>query len=560
MSVTVNGNTYLASADGKIYGQYPLGDAPVSSLVPLESRFHPDKGDTWINWDYPRYAYPALDVDYKLTGYDWENRDLSWSFVSTPTTVNTPTIDGVSGLISWTPDATEDGSDFAFTVRLTAGSTTVDKTFTIQVRTAKFIFCDWSTGVDSPSRGAISTPYKSVRYAMTQEAIDGVGQVYMVRGGTSNESHVATTTHYTDHPLGAFTTNTADTPILQRNYPGETVTNDCQSLGSSYSAPCPYSVLYGLNCINTGTATGSGIGMSIRTQAVGKLLTSYSNIAPGANNPSPFRFSPGSVYDSCIGRDGYDRSATTSNSQDFLGFMDSISGSGDSYLIDCESQGAVDNSNTLSAFRAKHAADWDATTYQGEYNVHYHRCAATNPNIDRGSFGYNAGDTVRHCVAYAEKAIHTSNATQAEVGRPAEGSQTQALVSISQGNMFILDGVSGPGSINNFTGRFLIYNDVYVLDQTVNNFRLVDTTELNADYVSFDFQDNTFYADADSWFTPTVKGVTYGLTDANTASAGEDDPIGGQNNTREAFPGSIQKVAAGKTWTWNGSTLSGVPL
>lgn len=29
MSVTVNGNTYLASADGKIYGQYPLGDAPV---------------------------------------------------------------------------------------------------------------------------------------------------------------------------------------------------------------------------------------------------------------------------------------------------------------------------------------------------------------------------------------------------------------------------------------------------------------------------------------------------------------------------------------------------
>lgn len=27
--VTVNGATYLPSADGKIYGQYPLGDAPV---------------------------------------------------------------------------------------------------------------------------------------------------------------------------------------------------------------------------------------------------------------------------------------------------------------------------------------------------------------------------------------------------------------------------------------------------------------------------------------------------------------------------------------------------
>jgi len=30
VSVIVNGNPYLASADGKIYGQYPLGDAPVT--------------------------------------------------------------------------------------------------------------------------------------------------------------------------------------------------------------------------------------------------------------------------------------------------------------------------------------------------------------------------------------------------------------------------------------------------------------------------------------------------------------------------------------------------
>jgi len=28
VSVIVNGNPYLASADGKIYGKYPLGDAP----------------------------------------------------------------------------------------------------------------------------------------------------------------------------------------------------------------------------------------------------------------------------------------------------------------------------------------------------------------------------------------------------------------------------------------------------------------------------------------------------------------------------------------------------
>lgn len=31
MSITVNGNTYLASTDGQIYGKYPAGDAPVSA-------------------------------------------------------------------------------------------------------------------------------------------------------------------------------------------------------------------------------------------------------------------------------------------------------------------------------------------------------------------------------------------------------------------------------------------------------------------------------------------------------------------------------------------------
>jgi hypothetical protein len=33
MSVTVNGITYLPSADGKIYGQYPLGDAPAAGAL-----------------------------------------------------------------------------------------------------------------------------------------------------------------------------------------------------------------------------------------------------------------------------------------------------------------------------------------------------------------------------------------------------------------------------------------------------------------------------------------------------------------------------------------------
>lgn len=553
MAVNMTSQTIQVKDNWLKSGNSYVGDQPDgSSLVSIASRFHPDKGDTWINWDYPRYAYPSLDVDYKFTGYDWENRTLSWSITSAPSTVNAASINSTSGLFSWTPDATEDGNDYEFTVRMSAGSTTVDKTFTIQVRTAKFIFCDWATGVDSATgRGAIGAPYKSVRYAMTQEAVDGTGQVYMVRGGTSNEHHNYVAVGAVDHPLGAFTTNTADTPILTRNYPGETVTNDCTGLGGSYVANCPYSIIYGLNAANLGT---SGIGMFAGTTAVAKKCRADDNDANFGLNPSGFRYHAGAVLDMCEAANNL--YSTGGNSQDYVGFMDE--GTGDSYLIDCISSGP-DSGTTkqTTAFRSKHPADWDATDYQGEYKTFFHRCVANNPlSSGYGAVNLNAGDSVRHSVVVFDGYPVVSTATQAEIGRP--GTLTASLYSLSQGNLFCSAGTTVGTTIANFTDRFLFYNDEFYTESGFNPFKIESLSSYT--YAGFDFQSTTFYADADSWIYATVDGTTYNFAALNVASTGETDPAGGQNNTREAIPATVSKVAAGKTWTWNGTTLSGVDL
>lgn len=38
----------------------------------------------FIAWDFPNVVYPGIDIDYKLTGYDWFNTDLQWTVDSGP--------------------------------------------------------------------------------------------------------------------------------------------------------------------------------------------------------------------------------------------------------------------------------------------------------------------------------------------------------------------------------------------------------------------------------------------------------------------------------------------
>jgi hypothetical protein len=100
MSVTVNGNTYLPSADGKIYGQYPLGDAPSSNANVYVDSFESqdltgsaatvDTGNfTWessntVNIVYqdgetPKSVWPAIFDG--AGGNDWTAKDQTYSLL-----------------------------------------------------------------------------------------------------------------------------------------------------------------------------------------------------------------------------------------------------------------------------------------------------------------------------------------------------------------------------------------------------------------------------------------------------------------------------------------------
>ena len=527
------------------------------ALVTLPTRFLPDKGLTWISWAYPRYAYPGLSVDFKMTGYDWYNRQIRWSLVNTPTTVNPATINKITGIMDWIPDFTENFSDFEFTVRMTLdGAETVDYTFTTTVDLTRFIFCDWNLGVDEntdPLRGSEFAPYQSVRYAQSERAVDGQGAVFMIRGGTSNESYVYTTNFGTDTPTGAFTLNTADTPILTRNYPGETVINDCQGLGGSYVANCPFSIIYNLTANNIGS---SGIGMCVTSDAMGILLSANNNDQVGGVNPSGVRYQAGSVLHSCDCADNYDRAAGN-NSQDYIGFL--TSGTGDAYLIDCISRGP--NSGTIKqtcGMRTKGPADWDATTAQGEYKTLFHRCVVTNPlSSGFSAIHLNAGDSFRCGVVVFDGAPYRSTAGNLESGRPANNTITQSLYYVSQDNLWCSDGVVNFSTICTNTNRCLIYDDDYFTETGFNPFKIdLPSSGLSPTYAGFDFQQNTFYAPAESDIFATIEGTGYLYAEFNVPSTGETDPVGGTGNVVTAIPASVSKEAAGKNWSWDGATLT----
>ena len=528
------------------------------ALVTLPSRFLPDKGLTWINWDYPRYAYPNLSVDYKMTGYDWYNREIRWSLVNTPTTVNPVTINEITGVIDWVPDFTEMFNDFEFTVRMTLdGTETVDKTFTTTVDLTRFIFCDWNLGVDEntdPLRGSEFAPYKSVRYAQSERAVDGEGMVFMVRGGTSNESYPYAAVGAVDSPTGGFTLNTADTPIMTRNYPNEEVVNDCQELGGSYVANCVYSIIYGLKAQNI---AGTGVSMAIHQDAVGKLCEVDGIYEWAGINPSCFRFEGGSVLDSCIGANcmsatDAERTAPSGvNAQDFIGFI-AASSIGDAYLIDCISNGLdelpVGSVTTPTcSFRTKSPASWDVTTDQGEYKTIFHRCVASNPlNSRSGQFQLNAGDSLRNSViVYSDRPV-ASLAANAEPNRPS--SHTYSLYSVSQNNLYCQIAGTSNGGIATETDRFLFYDDEFYAGTNFNPFVInITSGDLDGTYAGFDVQQTVFYAISDSDVKCSVQGTDYTFADFNTPSTGETDPIGGTGNTRIVQPNFVSKEAASLT-------------
>jgi hypothetical protein len=80
MSVTVNGNTYLASADGKIYGQYPAGDAPLPSADLFLDSFEDSTMEVGTVRNSPvntvNFTWAALNQTTLVTGPPGANSEV----------------------------------------------------------------------------------------------------------------------------------------------------------------------------------------------------------------------------------------------------------------------------------------------------------------------------------------------------------------------------------------------------------------------------------------------------------------------------------------------------
>jgi chitodextrinase len=300
---------------------------------------------TWISWDAPTIAYPGIDLNYKMTGYDWHNRKLTWSIDSGPAWLS---IGSTSGIFAGTPPT--DSTNHSVTVRLTAGATSVAKTFTIQVSSAKCKFVA-TTGNDTTGTGAIGAPYLTIGKALQVAVAAGTGYLILVRSGAHAQNFASVNASLWGQA------GTEANPIFCRAYPGEAptlaVTGDGPSLFGTR-------IVWDRIPITGGTGSEGGCitvdGTSLQLGVVKRTSTSGYR-ASGSVNPTGVKFYAGAILDACVSFNNLDSGGTTpQNWSNFLGYCDGSAA--ESFLIDC-----IGHTSTCGS-KIKHA---------GSGRIHLHR-------------------------------------------------------------------------------------------------------------------------------------------------------------------------------------------
>lgn len=242
--ITVNGIEYLPSADGKIYGQYRLGDAPVGGVggawslsatnyvaakMPMRLIF--PRNTEANSWSYAKNAYPGTkwNIPICIQGGAWP---FKYEIISNggatglaigeeltrttdvPTSKTLHTVGADYGVLSWDNPST---GTYSITVRVTdQGLNTVDVPITLTVGTANWLFVDPVSGNDTTGDGSIGSPFATLEKihndASTTTTYAG-NRVYL-RAGTTN--------------LDGMTANNnnlrligSNNPVQYIGYPGE---------------------------------------------------------------------------------------------------------------------------------------------------------------------------------------------------------------------------------------------------------------------------------------------------------------------------------------------------
>lgn len=179
----------------------PLTLAPEPAIgANVPSDFVPN--DFWINWNVPRRWYTGLAMTYRVTWYEYDDQDITWSLSNAPSGM---TVDN-DGTLSW---ASPVGGTYTSIVlqaarakcRSTANSgglsndfpscsLTTSITFDLEVSTDttnsfKFVA---TTGTNNGSCGTLASPCATLKYTLDNRIPAGTnGVTIYMRGGSYSD-------------------------------------------------------------------------------------------------------------------------------------------------------------------------------------------------------------------------------------------------------------------------------------------------------------------------------------------------------------------------------------
>lgn len=331
-----------------------LNHDDLNSETGVENYFLPPEL-SFISWDYPAVAHTDLDLDYKMTGYDWFNRSLQWSVIKGPENMYFD----VDGTLHWTPG--EEG-DYSVEIQLLIGNKdTVSKTFSIRVENSRCIFLS-PTGNNSTGDGSIENPYQyfGEEVAAAINHLGGPCTVYH-RAGIYQNLHF----NWFDNTLFPNMRRVnlleldRETSILVRNYPNEEPVLELETRGYSFYGG--HWIVYGLEF--SGGTGGEGGGVVLYGESVAKRLLVHGYDHSSANNPTGFQLAGNIILDQVIAWDNYDRNdPDLHNSSNFLFYGEKAEEPGHAYIIDSLSLGY-----SACGYKVKHAGD--------ETILHLHKSA-----------------------------------------------------------------------------------------------------------------------------------------------------------------------------------------
>lgn len=345
-------------------------------------------GDLMLWWDVPVRWYTGLALSHRLTYYEFDNRQITWSLSNAPSGM---TIDG-TGTLAWaSPSAGTHAAIVVTATRATCDSSaftgcslTASQTFTLVVGTSDHKFVD-DTGTDNGSCGTLAAPCAKLSYLIANRLPGGTdGVTIWVRSGAYTDS-------WAQGATGEFgNTYTAADYMWVRNYPGEApAINASAASGLPLAAAAQYGVIEGLR-IHGATAADRGNFVLRGSHII--LKDSISDSASFSGNDNCAGVSVGGSEDTVVNRvvahGNENGTGNQGNVQNIIVYAGEDANEGAQFILNSKTY------NSNYGIKIKHCEDANSP-------VVIHNWEQTAPNADYSSFyGHCTNASVRYSVIY----------------------------------------------------------------------------------------------------------------------------------------------------------------